>query len=223
MTNTPSANDLLMGGGVKAAAFETLGTVVRGKIVDDPKVQQMRKYQSDELDFWPSGDPKMQIVVTIQTDQRDPADAEDDGRRVLYIPPRMMQPVRDAVKAAGAKGLAVGGTIAVQWASGTGQGQGNPKVYTAAYQPPQLDPGSLLSTPNGTVTPAAVATQPPMLTTPAPAATVPSNTMSLLTAATTPAAAGPPAGSNIDPAVWSALPAEQQRAVLAALGQQPGF
>ncbi len=194
-----TANELLMGGGAKSAKFDQLNVPVVGTIVEEPKVQQMKKYQSEEMDFWPSGDPKMQIIVTVQTDQRE--DDDDDGRRILFIPPRMMPPVRDAIAKTGAKGLAVGGRIAVSWVSGTGQGKGNPKVYAAEYQPPQIDVGSLLAQPAPTVV--------------APA--------SLLGNGTTPAnadqsrSAPPTPPPGIDPAKWATLSPDQQAAVIAAM------
>ncbi len=233
-----AANDLLMGGGIKSAKFDNLGDTAIGTIVDEPKAVQMTKYQSTELDFWPSGDPKMQIVVTIQTDQRD--DAQDDGRRRLHIPPRMMPPVREAIQAKGAKGLAIGGRIAVQWFAGTGQGEGNPKQYRAEYAPPAVDPGSLLASSAPAAAPAVPAA--PMLS-PTPAAAPadpwasspaqpawpnnPAPAAGLLNgapAASSPAdMSTPPAGSNIDPARWAALPDAQKQAVLAAMGNTPGY
>jgi hypothetical protein len=226
MSDSNAANNLLMSGGIKAAKFETMGDIVRGRIVDDPKVAQMKKFESEELDFWPSGDPKMQIIVTIATDQR--TDPEDDGHRHLYIVPRMMPAVREAVKAAGATGLAVGGTIAIQWTSGTGQGAGNAREYAAAYQPPVVAVGTPLLT--ATPTPAVPAAPAAVSTPPAPAvaaqAVTPPTTpavgatmASLLTAPTQPTlmTAEPPPGMNIDPALWAALPEAQRAAVLASV------
>jgi hypothetical protein len=215
VTQPQDANDLLMSGGVKAAKFDTLGETVLGTITDQPRASQMTKYQSDELDYWPSGDPKMQIVVTLQTDQRDPANAQDDGRRRLFIVPRMMQPVREAVLRSGAKGLAIGGRLAVRWVSGTGQGEGNAKQYAAEYAPPAVDPGGLLGG-QANATPAAPA--------PAPAA-APAPQASLL-ASVTPAAAAAPPPPGVDPVVWANLPDGQRQAVLAAMtapGAAPGF
>ena len=204
---TQDANELLMSGGVKAAKFDTLGATVIGTIADTPKAVQMTKFQSDDLDFWPSGDPKMQIIVTIQTDDRDPADPQDDGRRRLYIIPRMMQQVREAVVRAGGKGLAIGGRIAVKWVSGTGKGEGNAKQYAADYAAPALDPGSLL---NGGVSAAAAPV--------AAAPITPPITTSMLTAAAPVApVAQVAAPAGVDPTVWASLPDAQRQAILAAM------
>ncbi len=211
------ANALLMGGGVKSAKFDILGTVVMGAITEPPKAQQMKKYQSEELDFWPSGDPKMQIIVTLQTDLRE--DAEDDGRRNLFIVPRMMHVVRDAVRKVHAPGLEVGGRLIVKWISGTGQGAGNPKEYAAEYTRPILDPGSLLDATPAATTPATQPTSAIQQPTTAPA----SGILASMTAAAPATPPPPPAG--VDPALWAALPEQQRAAVLAAMGGQatPGY
>jgi len=227
---TQSGNDLLMSGGVPSVKFDTIGDTVIGTIVDEPKATQMNKYKTDEPAFWKSGDPMMQVIVTIQTDNRDPGDPTDDGRRRLYITPRMMPPVREAIVKAGAKGLAIGGRIAVRWISGSGEGEGNARQFAADYAAPVVDPGSLL-----TGTPAAA---PPPLQSAAPLSAAP--TVPPVQAATTQAppamatpTAAPPTGmlaaappvntaltpppQGVDPGVWATLPEGQRLAVLAAM------
>lgn len=197
-----NANDLLMGGGIKSIKWkdEPIGYTVIGTIAETPKVEQMKKFNSDELDFWPSGDPKMQILVTLQTDQRDPADHQDDGKRRLHISPRMMGPVREAVQRVGAKGLEIGGRLAVRRAGGSGA-VGDPFTFAAEYAAPAIDPGGLLGG-NAAAPPAPTAT-------PSPAA------QSLGIAQ--PAAVGIPCPPGMDPAKWAALPEMQQRAITAAM------
>lgn len=206
---TQDANELLMSGGIKGIKWSdhNVGHTVVGTIVDQPKAVQMTKYQSDELDFWPSGDPKMQIVVTIQTDLRDPSNALDDGRRRLYIEPRMMTPVREAVQRAGAPGLAIGGRIAVRWVSGSGQGEGNARQFAAEYAPPAVDPGSMLGANGNGATPAA--------TPGAQAAQSP--TLASMTPPTP-----PPAPPGVDPGMWAGLPDSQRQAILAAMAPNTG-
>ncbi|MFI6763318.1 hypothetical protein ACIBF5_29710 [Micromonospora sp. NPDC050417] len=207
MTQPLDANSLLMSRGVKSIGWQEnpVGYTVVGTIVDQPKVEQMKKHDSDELDFWPSGDPKMQIITTLQTTMRDPANPHDDGQRRLHIPPRMMTPVREAILRAGATGLAIGGQLAVRRTGGTGL-KGSPFEFAAEYAPPAVDPGSLLG---GTTTQ------------PAAAAPVSAAAQSLgLTSPAAPVDDTPPPG--IDPAKWAALPAEQRAAVRAAMGQ-PNF
>ena len=199
-----NANDLLMGGGVKSATFPNgaYGHTVAGTITQPPTTSQQRDFDSGELLTWSDGNPKMQIVVTLQTDQRDPSDPDDNGMRVLYIKASsaMQRAVRDAVKASGAKGLEVGGVLAVRYDRDepNSKGRGNPKkIYSAAYTPPAQQAAHDTLMGNGHQ-PAPVA--PPM---PAPV----------------PVAAPDQPPPGIDPAAWAAMPEPQKAAVRAALAQ----
>jgi hypothetical protein len=133
------ANSFLMGGGgAPTAKFPTPGTTVGGRITEPPKVEQQRDIQSGEQKFWSNGDPMMQLVVTVQTDQRDPAIEDDDGRRRIFVKGQMKNAVADAVRAAGARGLEVGGTLHVRYTHDgeqTKRGFSAPKQYAAKYVP----------------------------------------------------------------------------------------
>jgi hypothetical protein len=133
------ANSFLMGGGgAPTAKFPTPGTVVGGRITEPPKVEQQRDIQTGEKKFWADGNPMMQLVVTVQTDQRDPSIEDDDGRRRIFVKGQMKNAVADAVRAAGAKGLEVGGTLHVRYThDGTPKQRGfsAPKQYAAHYTP----------------------------------------------------------------------------------------
>lgn len=150
-----NANDLLMGGGVKSAKFpdQQYGTTVAGPIVRSPEVRQQTNFDDGKPLFFDDGSPRMQIVVQVQTDQRDPADPDDDGIRAFYIKTKMQAAVRDAVKRSGAKGIDVGGVLAITY---TGDEppppgkRGKPsKVYSATYTPPSaaVANGALMGTP----------------------------------------------------------------------------
>jgi hypothetical protein len=129
------AQDFLMsGGGAKAAKFPTPGTVVTGPIVREPEVAQQTEFGTGKPLFWDDGKPRNQLVVQIQTGQRD--DDEDDGVRAIYIKGKSLTgAVREAVKAAGAPGLEVGGVLAITY---TGDGKAErgmpPKLYSATYR-----------------------------------------------------------------------------------------
>ncbi|MFI6160368.1 hypothetical protein ACIA59_10510 [Micromonospora haikouensis] len=213
------ANDLLMGGGIKSINWKDnpIGHTVIGSITETPKVEQMKKFNSDELDFWPSGDPKMQIVVTLQTDQRDPSNEQDDGKRRLHISPRMMGPVREAVQRVGAKGLEIGGRLAVRRVGGTGA-VGDPFTFAAEYGAPTVDPGSLLNGSGGAPAPQQ---QAPMLP-PAAPQTTPVSPAAQSLGITQPAAVAIPCPAGMDPEKWALLPEAQQRAVLAAMAPPAG-
>lgn len=132
------ANDVLFGGGTPAAKFISPGDVYGGPITKLEAVQA-RKFDkgkpTDELDFWPNGDPKMVAVATIKTDHRDPSDPSDDGQRKLYIASRDMQAkVRDAVKKAGQRKLDIGGVLQVFYVGDEKTESGlMAKVYDVTY------------------------------------------------------------------------------------------
>jgi len=131
-------NAWLMGGGGKSARFDNVGDSITGTITTPPEVKQQTNFDTGKPEFWDNGDPKMQLVVTLATDLRDPTDAEDDGTRRLYVKAKLQQAVRDAVRASSAIGLEVGGRLTVTY-SGDGEaprkGANPPKLYTATYIP----------------------------------------------------------------------------------------
>lgn len=133
-------NDFLLGGGVKSASFLKIGDSVTGIICEPPKMQQQRDMQTNEPKVWQDGSPMMQLVVTLQTDERDNnTEQEDDGRRRVYIKFNMKNAVADAVRKAGAKALEVGGKLTVTHTSvgkPTSKGFSPPKFYSAVYVPP---------------------------------------------------------------------------------------
>jgi hypothetical protein len=139
-------NKFLMGSGVKSAKFETVGTTIGGRIVTEPTVQQQTKYKTGEALFFDNGDPKLQLVVKVQTDLRE--DPDDDGVRGLYLKggykrPTTQKAVADAVRNAGAQGLSIGGELYLTLTHIEGTGQDAPKSFTARYVPPQVG-GSFL-------------------------------------------------------------------------------
>lgn len=58
------------------------GTTITGTITD-AAMRQVTKFGSTEPDYFQSGDPKMQIILTLKTDLHD--DVDDDGTRAAYI------------------------------------------------------------------------------------------------------------------------------------------
>ncbi|MFB3980359.1 hypothetical protein [Microbacterium proteolyticum] len=122
----------------KAAKFDAIGTTVTGTVKSAPRERQQTKYNSQEPDFWPNGDPKMQILVDLQTDQR--ADANDDGERTLYVASKnMKRAISEAIRNAGAADLLPGGVLTVQYV-GNDPKSANPqnpaKLYQAQYTAP---------------------------------------------------------------------------------------
>lgn len=134
----PSADDFLMGGGVTSAKFPTIGTTVNGRITERPTVEQQKDFTIGEAKFWDDGSPQMQLVVTLATSERDPANPDDDGARRVYVKGQMKTAVAQAVRAAGARGLEVGGLLSVTYsADGVAKNPrfNAPKNFTAQYTP----------------------------------------------------------------------------------------
>jgi len=134
-----SANDFLMGSGAASAKFETIGTAITGTIVKEPVVQQQTDITTGEPKYWSDGKPREQLQVILATQQRDPSDPSDDGHRALYVRGELTKAVRAAIKASGAKGIEVGGTMTVTY-TGNGQppkpGFSGAKLFAVTYAPP---------------------------------------------------------------------------------------
>ncbi|MGH3956451.1 MAG: hypothetical protein ACRDTI_20695 [Mycobacterium sp.] len=155
-----ASHDFLAGGGPPSGKFPTKGDTVGGKIVSEPVVQQQRDPETQELETWPDGNAKMQLVVTVQTDLRDPTINDDDGKRRIFVKGQMKSAVQTAVQAVGASGLDVGGELYVTYKE-DGEKKNKafnaPKIYIARYVPPAADAAQFL----GTAEPAAAVADSP--------------------------------------------------------------
>ena len=133
-------NDFLMGG-AKSISFEEYDDTVVGVIVEpQPELVQMTDFKTGDPLFWDKEEtrPKMQLVINLLTQERDEDDPSDDGRRRLYVKGNMRKAIAGAVRAAGAKGLAIGGGLQVTF-TGEGEkekGMNPPKLYSAKYVKP---------------------------------------------------------------------------------------
>lgn len=171
MQRSPEQEFLMGGGGPKSAfnKFDAPGSVKGGDVIEWRYTQQTDMKTGDPK-FWRDGNKAMQLEVTIQTDARDPAIENDDGRRRLFVKGEMTKAVRAAVQAAGKEMIEQGGKLFVQYtgdADPAGPGLDGAKLYAAHYTPAPVgfgttDPaaGLVMSTPE----PA------PAAPTPAPAA-----------------------------------------------------
>lgn len=85
--------------------------------------------------FYPSGDPVMQLPITIQTDVRDPADPSDDGQRTIYIGGDKRRALKMAFQAAGTRGPKVGDWLALTYTGDDPNSKGNTpkKLFKADY------------------------------------------------------------------------------------------
>jgi hypothetical protein len=141
-TQQQDPNSFLMGSGAKSATFTHPGQEIGGRIISEPELRQQTEYVkgggAGKPLFWDNGDPRMQLVVKVQTNLRD--DSEDDGVRAFYVKggfkrDTTQKAVADAVRAAGAKGLQVGGELYITFVSQDGPSQDDAKNYRARYVP----------------------------------------------------------------------------------------
>lgn len=130
----PSLADALSGGG-RFVKWDELGVgaVVEGTIAEID-VRQARVFGSTDPDFWPDGKPKMQVVISLQTDKKD--SDEDDGLRAIPINlwSGQKKALADACKDAGVAEPQVGQTFKIRWASGVGKA-GDPRVFQMKLGP----------------------------------------------------------------------------------------
>lgn len=133
-----NVNQALMGGGGRSASFKNHDDRVWGEIIKFERIQQ-RDFDSGEPKVWDDGNPQMQIVISLQTDERE--DEDDDGVRKVYVkePSQMLAAMRLAVTKAGAKGIANGGKFLVQYVSDgepKRKGMSGQKQYFVRYEAP---------------------------------------------------------------------------------------
>jgi len=128
----------LMGGSVPSASFLAVGAAVTGVICEPPTVQQQRDFTTGEPKAWDDGNPMLQLVVTLQTDEFDAKIEDDDGRRRVYLKNNMKRSVADAVRKSKGKELEVGARLTITYlgdGEATKRGMNPPKLYAADYEP----------------------------------------------------------------------------------------
>ena len=122
-----------------SVAFEQHGAVIVGQITDEPRVVTTKDDFGNDVD-----NLVINVVARAGTNIRAGKVAErqavtpNDVVSIWLKPGNIARAVFEAIKTAGATGLAEGGTIAVQYyAEGKAQpGLSAPKLYNAQYQPP---------------------------------------------------------------------------------------
>lgn len=102
-----------LGGGKGPAAYfkrgDQFGKELVGKIVK-VETQQERTYGKDaKPKFYEDGNPVEQLVITLQTTHRDPADPKDTGLRRTFLKNRLKPALRQAIEDGGAEGFEIGG------------------------------------------------------------------------------------------------------------------
>lgn len=211
MTNQPSANDVLMGGGgAPSAKFPNPGDSISGRIIAPPTVYQEREYDPNNPGggapkTYPSGDPIMSIYVDLATDLRDPTIQDDDGTRRLFIEGRYLKgDVRDAVRNAGASGLEPGGILTVAFTHREDPADKRSRKYWQASYVPAGNAALMVGNPASAAPAAAPAQQAQVAQ--APVQAPPVQQPAAPVAAPTPAAPATPAIVQVPAAAPAAAP-----------------
>lgn len=134
---TDDGMDILLGG-APAAKFPTVGTVVRGRVLDQQKRQSV-DMDTGEPEVWSDGSPRWEIVFTLATDLRDTDDPDDDGTRRLFARGQMLKAIGIALRKAHWSKPLRGGELAVKYDSDgvpSRKGFNPPKIYVARFTPP---------------------------------------------------------------------------------------
>ncbi|MFA7265112.1 MAG: hypothetical protein WC054_02270 [Candidatus Nanopelagicales bacterium] len=133
--NAPTVEDLLAGG-TPALKFDGVGETHSGTVLG-ASAKQVTDFTTGEPKFFKNGDPQMQIILELQTDQRNGVD--DDGMRRLYVKGAMLSEARKAIARAGARTFEAGARVRVTY-TGDGEasarGMNPPKLYAFEYVPP---------------------------------------------------------------------------------------
>lgn len=153
MSGFAAANTHLASRGVQSSKFDTYGDTHTGTLVEGDVVPQTDpntgapKFKADGVT------PIMQLVITWDTDARDPAVPNDNGRRKLYCSWRLESEIKRAVRAAGAEGLEEGGVLTVKYVreERVANQPGKAKIYEAEYVPPKAFIGGTVNTATGEV------------------------------------------------------------------------
>lgn len=194
--------------------FTNPGDTHTGTITEVSDARQATEYGSNELAYWDKERtrPKMQVAVTLDTTERDPQDANDTGKRTLWVVEdgrsgSILSAIRQAVHQAGAGTIDIGGQLTVTF-SGFDPNSKNPanprKIYSASYVPPAPAGGMFTSqAPAQPAAPAPVAqpVAPAPVAQPAPAA-----------------APAQPVAAPATPAPVPAVPDAVRQAVTALIG-----
>lgn len=126
--------------------FTNPGDTHTGTITEVSDARQATEYGSNEPAYWDKERtrPKMQVAVTLDTAERDPQDANDTGKRTLWVVEdgrsgSILSAIRQAVHQAGAGTIDIGGqlTVALSGFDPNSKNPANPrKIYAASYVPP---------------------------------------------------------------------------------------
>lgn len=129
--------DIYEGGSAKPISFHNIGDTVEGEIVAI-RTKQLPKFGTDVPEVWPSGEPKMTPIVTVQTEVYE--DDEDDGRRDVYLRNNAFtafgQALREAYKTRPTDEQVIGSVLKIRFHKTEKSGKGQPrKLFLARITP----------------------------------------------------------------------------------------
>lgn len=133
------ANQLLSGPRQPIAKFDRIGDSVTGTLLDAEVAPVTSPTGETQVDK--NGNPKQQIIYTLQTDERDPEIEDDDGKRRVFAKWAIQRAISTCLAESGlAKvGLQEGGKLTIKF-SGTQKasqrGYSDIKLYEASYTAP---------------------------------------------------------------------------------------
>lgn len=121
-----------------SAKLKDKGDSVTGIVTKPYTERQATEYLTDKPKVNDSGQPVMMAVIELQTDQRDPSVDGDDGIRIVYAEKYGQRiAIGDAIRAAGASDLEVGGRLTVTCTGEAPSSKGSPlKTWSASYARP---------------------------------------------------------------------------------------
>lgn len=161
----PSLAQVMSGGTPSAIGKDDpIGTSASG-IVKSIEAQQQHDIDTGAPKFFDNGQPMMQIVVHIATEQRDPTIPGDDGVRAVYVKGKNIGTLRNASRKAMRDMPHIGDRFTVTYsANGEAKKRGwnPPKLYSYELQPNAAQLADVMQEP-------APAPQPAAFQQPAPA------------------------------------------------------
>lgn len=113
------------------------GSIIASQVRQATDINQVPKTFDD-------GSPKLEVVITLATDLRDPGIEEDNGHRRLIAGFEMQKAIGQAMREAGCKTLDNGGELAVQYTGDRAperNGFSPTKLFRAQYRPPAAGAG----------------------------------------------------------------------------------
>lgn len=136
-----NADDVLLGTtGAPVVKFpvDSPGTLVKGTVISK-EVRQARDLDGTPKTF-DDGQPKLDVVITIQTELRDSSIDDDDGTRRIIAGYEMQKAIGTAMRNANVKTLDRGGMLAVKHThneAATKNGRSPTKKFAAEYKAPE--------------------------------------------------------------------------------------